>query len=113
MIMDMPAATLASYRERGQNDAYTAAFLAANFQSFIFRLRSKAETFNEETRVRHTVVGLKRVRRRSPLCGRARECAGAWDSHCRCCRRGATPSTQVDYAHESKLVLKDLHAYGL
>jgi replication factor A1 len=65
-MMSLPASELAKYKEAGRADAYTAAFLAANFHSYVFRVRSKAETYNDETRVRHNIISIKPVRHTRP-----------------------------------------------
>ena len=40
---------------------YNAVFARASFKSYAFRLRAKADTYNDETRVKHTVVSVEPV----------------------------------------------------
>jgi len=42
-------------------DRYNAVFANASFKMHAFRLRAKADTYNDETRVKHTVVGIEPV----------------------------------------------------
>jgi len=42
-------------------DRYNAVFARASFKSYAFRLRAKADTYNDETRVKHTVVSVEPV----------------------------------------------------
>jgi len=77
--MNIPAAEVAKLKEQGNLDAYKSAFLAATFQTFVMRLRSKAEEYQNERKVRHHILSIK----------------------------------PVDYGHESKVILKDIHSYGL
>jgi replication factor A1 len=39
-----------------EEEQYSAVFQKANFKTFNFRMRAKADTYNDETRVKHTVV---------------------------------------------------------
>jgi len=42
-------------------DRFNAVFAEASFKSYAFRMRAKADTYNDETRVKHTIVGLEDV----------------------------------------------------
>ena len=61
-IVGIPATQVMQFKENSQTDAYEAAFRDACFRDeFIFRVRAKTETFNDEARVRHQVVSVKKV----------------------------------------------------
>ena len=38
---------------------YNSIFSAATFRTYNFRMRAKADTYNDETRVKHTVIILR------------------------------------------------------
>ena len=60
--MGVDAGALNAIKTAGRTDTYAAAFLAANFKSYVVRLRSKAETYQDESRVRHNVLSIRPVR---------------------------------------------------
>jgi len=51
-----------------EEDQYNSVFTAATFQTFQFRMRVKADTYNDETRLKHTVVDVTEL---------------DWASHCK------------------------------
>jgi len=42
-------------------ERFNAVFAEASFKTYAFRMRAKADTYNDETRVKHTVVGIEDV----------------------------------------------------
>ena len=44
-----------------EEDQYNTVFTAATFQTFQFRMRVKADTYNDETRLKHTVVDVSEM----------------------------------------------------
>merc|ERR1712228_280539 len=42
-------------------DRYNAVFNEANFKPYMFRMRAKADTYNDETRIKHTAVSIDNV----------------------------------------------------
>ena len=59
-ILGVSAEELGNYYQHNQ-DRYNQVFQDATFKSFNFRLRCKADNYNDEMRVRHTVVSVNNV----------------------------------------------------
>ena len=42
-------------------ERYNAVFLENTFKTFNFRMRAKADTYNDETRMKHTIVSVEEI----------------------------------------------------
>ena len=54
-LLKVDSATLGQYHEHDE-EQYNAVFLDSTFKTFNFRMRVKADTYNDETRLKHTVL---------------------------------------------------------
>mmetsp|Transcript_5425 Transcript_5425/g.9489 ORF Transcript_5425/g.9489 Transcript_5425/m.9489 type:complete len:641 (+) Transcript_5425:41-1963(+) len=61
MILNKTADELQQLQSEGNDVAYEAAFAAANFQHFVAQLRIKQETYNDQARLKLSLVRLKPV----------------------------------------------------
>ncbi|XP_008827013.1 replication protein A 70 kDa DNA-binding subunit isoform X1 [Nannospalax galili] len=59
-ILGQNAAYLGELKEKNEQ-AFEEVFQNANFRSFVFRIRVKLETYNDESRIKATVVDVKKV----------------------------------------------------
>jgi len=59
-ILNVQSADLGRYLEQDE-EQYNSIFLEAMFKPYNFRMRVKSDTFNDETRLRHTVVAVDKI----------------------------------------------------
>jgi len=59
-ILNVTSADLGRYLETDE-EQYNAIFLEATFKTFSFKMRVKADTWNDETRLKHTVVSVDEI----------------------------------------------------
>ncbi|TRM59296.1 hypothetical protein BD626DRAFT_508842 [Schizophyllum amplum] len=61
VIFNMSANELMAMKEQGDDDGVLRAFARANYQAFNFNCRAKADTWNDETRVRYGILSVAPV----------------------------------------------------
>ncbi|XP_031572203.1 replication protein A 70 kDa DNA-binding subunit-like [Actinia tenebrosa] len=61
MILGHTAKEVGELRDSGNEGAFDQLFANAEFKSYVFKIRAKMETYNEETRLKCSVVGVKPV----------------------------------------------------
>ena len=59
-ILNVSSADLGRYLETDE-EQYNSIFLDATFKTYIFRMRVKADTYNDETKLKHTVVAVDEI----------------------------------------------------
>jgi len=59
-LLKVDSATLGQYHEHDE-EQYNAVFLDSTFKTFNFRMRVKADTYNDETRLKHTIVSADEI----------------------------------------------------
>eukprot|EP00092_Neocalanus_flemingeri_P017032 GFUD01018420.1.p1 GENE.GFUD01018420.1~~GFUD01018420.1.p1 ORF type:complete len:627 (+),score=162.12 GFUD01018420.1:60-1940(+) len=59
-ILSVSSADLGRYLETDE-EQYNAIFLNATFKTYTFRMRVKSDTYNDETRLKHTVVSVDEI----------------------------------------------------
>ena len=59
-ILNVQSADLGRYLETDE-EQYNSIFLDATFKTYIFRMRVKSDTYNDETKLKHTVVAADEI----------------------------------------------------
>jgi hypothetical protein len=61
VLLKQSAEELNNYKQNDMQARYDAVFSEANFATYVFRLRVKAEQVNDEQRVKSTVMSVREV----------------------------------------------------